>query len=96
MIGWYGSLLTCRWRKRNLPRDFRRGRPAGVQVRFRCSKHRIRGLLPVGRPGSASLQCRPANNRFEAVQGFELVVPSHHAASHSDFSAGADSSSSGR
>ena len=57
------------WRsKRNLPRDFRRGRPAGAQVPFRCSKHRIRGLLPVGRPGSASLQCRPANDRFEGYR----------------------------
>jgi hypothetical protein len=45
------------WRsKRNLPRDFRRSRPAGAQVLFRCSKHRIRGLLPVGRPGLTSLQ----------------------------------------
>src|SRR6202022_5117487 len=48
----------------NLPRDFRRGRPAEAQVPFRCSKHRIRGLLPAGRPGPASLQYRPANNRF--------------------------------
>ena len=38
-----------------LPRDFRRARPVGVQVPSRCSKHRIRGLLPVGGPGSASL-----------------------------------------
>jgi hypothetical protein len=28
--------------------------------------------------------------------GFELMVPGHHAASHSSFSAGADSFSSGR
>ena len=56
------------WRsRRNLPRDFRRGRPVGAQVPFRCSKHRIRGLLPAGRPGSASLQYRPANNRFEGA-----------------------------
>jgi hypothetical protein len=54
--------------KRNLPRDFRRGRPAEAQVPFRCSKHRIRRLFPVGRPGSASLQCRPANNRFEGCR----------------------------
>ena len=40
------------WRsKRNLPRDFRRGRPAGAKVLFRCSKHRILGRLPVDRPG---------------------------------------------
>src|SRR6266850_458928 len=26
------------------------------------------GLLPVGRPGPASLQCRPANNRFEGYR----------------------------
>jgi hypothetical protein len=56
------------WRsRRNLPRDFRRGRPAEAQVLSRCSKHRIRRLLPVGRPGLASLQCRPANNRFEGT-----------------------------
>src|SRR6476660_10497716 len=30
----------------------------------------IRGRLPVGRPGLASLQCRPANNRFEGYRGF--------------------------
>jgi hypothetical protein len=65
------------WRsRRNLPRDFRRGRPAEVQVRFRCSKHRIRGLLPVGRPGSASLQCRPANNRFEGYRDSNPWSPS--------------------
>jgi hypothetical protein len=28
----------------------------------------IRGRLPVGRPGLASLQCRPANNRFEGYR----------------------------
>jgi len=40
------------WRsKRNLTRDFRCGRPAGVQVPSRCSKHRILGRLPVDRPG---------------------------------------------
>ena len=60
---------TLYWRlKRNLPQDFRRGRPAEAQVPSRCSKHRIRRLLPVGRPGSASLQCRPANNRFEGYR----------------------------
>ena len=35
-----GVTVSSYWHsKRNLPRDFRRGRPAGVQVRFRCSKH---------------------------------------------------------
>src|SRR5438309_2235202 len=28
----------------------------------------IRGRLPAGRPGPASLQCRPANNRFEGYR----------------------------
>jgi hypothetical protein len=28
----------------------------------------FRGLLPVGRPGPASLQCQPANNRFEGYR----------------------------
>src|ERR1700730_4205275 len=57
------------WRsKRNLPRDFRRGRPAGGQVLSRCSKHRIRGLLPVGRPWSASLQYPQANTRVEGYR----------------------------
>ncbi len=35
------------WRsKRNLPRDFRRDRPAGAQVPFRCSKHRDSWATP--------------------------------------------------
>src|SRR5260370_9999539 len=28
----------------------------------------IRGRLPAGQPGPASLQCRPANNRFEGYR----------------------------
>src|SRR5882757_424920 len=35
------------WRsKRNLPRDFRRGRPAGALVLSRCSKHRDSWATP--------------------------------------------------
>src|ERR1700730_2009852 len=54
--------------RRTLPGSCRGGLPAGVQVLSGCSKHRIRGLLRGGRPGSASLQCRPANNRFEGYR----------------------------
>src|SRR5438445_10229996 len=35
---------------------------------FQVLKTRILRLLPVGRPGSASLQCRPANDRFEGYR----------------------------
>jgi hypothetical protein len=33
----------------------------------------IRRLLPVGRPGPASLQCRPANRRFEGYRDRRFV-----------------------
>jgi hypothetical protein len=57
------------WRsKRNLPRDFRRGRPAGAQVLSRCSKHWDSQATP-GRPARpASLRCRLANSRFEGYK----------------------------
>jgi len=45
------------WRsKRNLPQDFRRGQPAGVQVLSRCSRHREGRATPDRRPGPASLK----------------------------------------
>src|ERR1700681_872768 len=49
------------WRsKRNLPRDFRRGRPAGVQVRSRCSKHGDSWATP-GRPARSGQSTMPTS-----------------------------------
>src|ERR1700736_3365350 len=49
------------WRsKRNLPRDFRRGRPAGVQVRSRCSKHGDSRATP-GRPARSGQSTMPTS-----------------------------------
>ena len=45
------------WRsKRNLPPDFRRGHPAGVQVLSRWSSPRVGSATPGRRPGPASLK----------------------------------------
>jgi hypothetical protein len=49
------------WRsKRNLPRDFRRGRLAGVQVRSRCSKHGDSWATP-GRPARSGQSTMPTS-----------------------------------
>src|SRR6266853_6369215 len=49
------------WRsKRNLPRDFRRGRPAGALVLSRCSKHRDSWATP-GRPARSGQSTMPTS-----------------------------------
>ena len=56
------------WRsRRNLPRDFRRGRPAGVQVRSRCSK--TRGFAGDSRQASPVRPVYNADQPITALKG---------------------------
>jgi hypothetical protein len=56
------------WRsKRNLLPDFRRGRPAGVQVLARCSKHRENWATPGGPARSDQSDSRRVHGRFKGT-----------------------------
>ena len=56
-----GERQSLYWRsRRNLPRDFRRGRPAGAQVRSRCSKHGDSRATP-GRPARSGQSTMPTS-----------------------------------
>jgi hypothetical protein len=57
------------WRsKRNLPRTSVAADLPGRRSPPGAQNTGIRGLLPVGWPDPASLQCRPANNRLEGYR----------------------------
>ncbi len=53
--------------KRNLPQDFRRGQPAGVQVRPRCSSHGLGSATPGGSARSDQSESRPVHDRFKGT-----------------------------
>ena len=57
------------WRsKRNLPQDFRRGQPAGVQVLPRWSSHRVGWATPDRSARSGQSESRPVHDRFKGTR----------------------------
>ena len=53
--------------KRNLPQDFRRGQPAGVQVRSRCPRRRVGSATPGKSARSDQSENRPVHDRFKGT-----------------------------